>query len=221
MKSTVWPVSALLLVGCLGYEPHGEDNGICKPTDMKGDLQDAAPTKPRCAAAKGVAGDTLLCIDFSSVDDTVLTTPPPAQLTGWNFEKYDKNCWKTLSGTLQVNTGNFPIYSGTCGFLLPALTASQYQQYTSFTLSVVQSVDLNAGGQGAYIYLGSDVPKQQIWYATGTYPKIVTTLQIAKGVLPNGNTNMYQPLFKLSAPTIAGGTAQGWQIESIAVMGNL
>ena len=174
----------------------------------------------KCAAAKWLAGDNLFCVDFSSVGDQVLTTPPPPQLPGWNFEKFDKNCWQILSGKLQINTANFLTYMGTCGFLMPALTSGQYQQYNSFTLAVVQTVDVNATVQGAYIYLGSDVLKQQMWYAAGTYPKIVTSLQIARTALPNGGTGMYQPLFKLSAPGIAGGTAQGWQIESIAVMGN-
>lgn len=219
MKSMVWPLSALLLVGCLGYEPH-EDSGVCKPADMKGDLQDLTPAKPNCAAAKGLAGDNLLCVDFSSVGDQVLTTPSPSQLPGWNFEKFDKNCWQVLSGKLQVNTANFPTYMGTCGFLMPTLVLNQYPQYSSFTLAVVQTVDVNATVQGAYIYLGSDVPKQQMWYTAGTYPKIVTTLQVAKATLPNGGAGTYQPLFKLSAPSTAGGMAQGWQIESIAVMGN-
>lgn len=219
MKSMVCPVGALFLAGCIGFEPY-DDGGVCKPVDMKGDLQDLPPTKPKCAAAKGLAGDNLLCVDFSSVGDLVLTTPPPPQLPGWNFEKFDKNCWQVLSGKLQVNTTSFPTYMGTCGFLMPPLAPNQYTQYTSFTLAVVQTVDVNATVQGAYIYLGSDVPKQQMWYTAGTYPKIVTTLQIAKTALPNGGTGTYQPLFKLSAPSIAGGTVQGWQIESIAVMAN-
>ena len=219
MKSMVCPVGALFLMGCIGFEPN-DDAGVCKPVDMKGDLQDLPPTKPKCDAAKGLSGVNLFCIDFSSVPEQILTTPLPSQLTGWNFEKFDKNCWQILTGKLQISTANFPTYMGTCGFLMPALTSSQYQQYNSFTLAVVQTVDVNATVQGAYIYLGSDVPKQQMWYTAGTYPKIVTSLQIARAALPNGGTGTYQPLFKLSAPSTAGGTAQGWQIESIAVMGN-
>jgi len=40
---------------------------------------------------------------------------------------------------------------------------------------------------------------------------------MSKNDLPNGGTGVFQPLFKLNASLTAGGTAQGWQIESIAV----
>lgn len=216
MKSMVWPLSALLLVGCLGYEPH-EDSGVCKPADMKGDLQDLTPTKPKCEAAKGLAGDNLFCIDFSSVSDQVLTTPLPPQLPGWDFEQFAKSCWQIMNGKLAVK--NFSAFTGNCGFLMPARSSSDYQKYGSFTLSVVHTVNLNKQNQSALMYLGLDQDAQQLWFNTGTNPRQVSTITVVKSALPNGGTNTYQPLFKITS-TLAGG-ATGWQIESIAVMGNL
>lgn len=217
MKSIVWPLSALLLVGCLGYEPHG-DSGVCKPADMKGDLQDLTPAKPKCDAAKGLAGDNLFCVDFSSVPEQVLTTPPPAQLPGWNFEKFANNCWQVLGGKLQVQA--FSTFASTCGFLMPAVSPSDYQKYNSFTLSVVQTVDLNTTKQFSWIYLGNDLANQQVSTTTGTNPRQRNITEFAKSALPNGGSGTYQPLFKITSTTMVGTSNAGWQIESIAVMGN-
>jgi hypothetical protein len=53
-----------------------------------------APLK--CAAAKGLAGDNLLCVDFDKV--TQLTDQTPV---GWNFTANMANCWQ-ISGYLPV-----------------------------------------------------------------------------------------------------------------------
>ena len=177
---------------------------------------DLATPPPKCAAAKGLAGDTLVCVDFKDLANQTLTATPPAELPGWKFDA--TNCLEIASGKLQVKS--FASFVGTCSFTMPLtdLASAANQKYQSVTLAVVQTLDLNPAKQGASAYLGVRLPSQQIWYTTGTNPKTVTSLQIAKAALPNGGTNLYQPLFELTS-ALAGG-ATGWQIESIAVLGN-
>lgn len=211
-----WLLSLLVMgwvTSCTGKpdEAVPGDGGVCPP------VADLAPTKPKCEAAKGLAGDNLFCIDFSSVGDQPLDSPPPTKLSGWDFTN---NCggkyWAISKGKLQIN--NFSGFASNCGFLMPAVNPSDYQKYNSFTLSVVHTVDLNQQKQTAWIYLGSMVASQQLAQSTGTNPRQRNIYEVAKTDLPNGGTNTYQPLFQIIS-TLAGG-ATGWQIESIAVMGN-
>ena len=211
-----WLLSLLVMgwvTSCTGKpdEAVPGDGGACPP------VADLAPMKSKCDAAKGLAGDNLFCVDFSSVPEQVLTTPPPAQLPGWNFEKFDKNCWQVLGGKLQVQM--FSAFASTCGFLMPGVSPGDYQKYNSFTLSAVQTVDLNAQKQTSWIYLGSDLVNQQVVTTTGTNPRQRNITEFAKMALPNGGSGAYQPLFKITSTAPQGGY-QGWQIESIAVMGN-
>jgi len=209
------PAALLLLFATL--------SACAQPTEQFADggkcpaLSDMAIKTPPCAAAKGLAGDSLICIDFSSVADQALTKPSPSELAGWDFEAPRINCWQILNGRLQVQ--NFPTFMDSCGFRLPEVNLADYQKYNSFTLSVVQTVDLNAQKQTSWIYLGLDLAAQQIVTNTGINPRQRNIYEVAKSVLPNGGNNSYQPLFKISS-TFAGGAAyQGWQIESIAVIG--
>ena len=175
---------------------------------------DLAIPPPKCAAAKGLAGEALICVDADK------STLADLRTQGWTGFKdgTGTDCWEIASGKLQVK--NFGTFVGTCSFTMPLtdLAAAANQKYQSITLAVVQTLDLNPAKQGASAYLGVRLPSQQIWYTTGTNPKTVTSLQIAKAALPNGGTSLYQPLFELTS-ALAGG-ATGWQIESIAVMGN-
>lgn len=211
-----WLLSLFIIgwvVGCTGKPDEAEpgDGSACpSPADL-------APKSPKCDAAKGLAGANLFCVDFSSIPEQVLTTPPPAQLPGWNFEKFDKNCWQVLGGKLQVQM--FSAFASTCGFLMPGVSPGDYQKYNSFTLSVVQTVDLNAQKQTSWIYLGSDLVNQQVVTTTGTNPRQRNITEFARTALPNGGSGSYQPLFKITSTAPQGGY-QGWQIESIAVMGN-
>lgn len=101
---------------------------------------------------------------------------------------------------------------------MPILSASDYEKYNSFTLAIVQTPDLNKLKQFAGIYLSVAQDNQQIWMSTGTNPRQISTIAVSKNALPNGGNGKYQPLFQISS-TLAGG-ASGWQIESIAVIGN-
>lgn len=186
--------------------------GSCTSSDMRtGDLP---PPTPACAAAQGLPGDNLLCVDFDK-----LPSLSDSKLMGWDFTTMGGNCWELLGGKLQVRS--FSTFMGSCGFLLPPLSSADYQKYASFTLSIVQTLDINKQKQSAYSYLGLDQDTQQLWFDTGTYPKRRTTVEVTKSALPNGGSGSYQPLFKLTSGVAAGGTAAGWQIESIAINGSL
>lgn len=177
-------------------------------------LPDLLPMAPKCAAAKGLTGNNLLCVDFTSPQVLSDLTN-----TGWNFDKFDKGCWTVSSGKLQINTANFATYMGTCGFVMSPLSASDYGKYNNFTLSVVHRVDISdAASQKLQVMLGIDDPSMRLvtqW--TGKQSRQQSTIGMGKNDLPNGGTGVFQPLFKLNASLTAGGTAQGWQIESIAV----
>ena len=166
----------------------------------------------KCAAAKGLPGDNLICTDF----------PTPQTLTdlkgmGWDFTSQCPAGWTVSNAKLEVNS--FSTFASSCIFTMRPLTPTEYQKYNSFTLSVVHTVDLNASKQTAWIYLGSDLATQQLALSTGTNPRQRNIYEVARAALPNGGNNNYQPLFKITS-TAAGGGFLGWQIESIAVMGN-
>lgn len=167
----------------------------------------------KCAAAKGLGGDTLLCVDMAQVSSV-----DALRAMNWIVAKDSMNneCWEIMSGTLQVK--NFSNFTDDCLFKLPALIASSH---VTFTLSVVQTVTVNKMKQSASIYLGAAQDTQQLVSSTGTNPKQRSIYEVATVALPNGGSGMYQPLFKLASGGIqAGSLYQGWQIESVAVMGN-
>ena len=95
---------------------------------------DLATPPPKCAAAKGLAGDTLLCVDFKDLANQTLTATPPAELPGWKFDA--TNCLEIASGKLQVK--NFGTFVGTCSFMMPLtdLASAVNQKYQSVTLAV-------------------------------------------------------------------------------------
>lgn len=219
-------ISALLIcvLGVFGCDESIEDKdlGTGPRSDLKcSSLPDLAPPPAKCAAAKGLSGDVLgnLCVDFSAFSDQTLSSTPPQGLTGWTFGKDGMNndCWQVMGGKLLVK--DFTTFMSSCNFRLPALSAADYNKYSSFTLSVVQTININPAKQNAFIYMGAEMTTQQIWNVTGAYGKMDTMLQIAKTDLPNGGTGTYQPLFKIIS-SVAGGGFEGWQIESIAVTGN-
>jgi hypothetical protein len=142
-------------------------------------MPDLAPPQPKCAAAKGLTGDAIVCVDFDKLSGLSDQT-----VKDWNFTP-GGGCpgWEIVGGKLQVK--NFGAFVGTCSFTMPLtdLAAAANQKYQSVTLAVVQTLDLNPAKQGASAYLGVRLPSQQIWYTTGTNPKTVTSLQIAKAAL--------------------------------------
>jgi hypothetical protein len=116
----------------------------CASSDMRaGDLP---PPTPACAAAQGLPGDNLLCVDFDK-----LPSLSDSKLMGWDFEQAARGCWELLGGKLQVRS--FSTFMGSCGFLLPPLSSADYQKYASFTLSIVHTIDLNKAKQKVQLML--------------------------------------------------------------------
>lgn len=206
-------IGLVFLAGCVYSEPRPDVDLACPSTDAKPSTSsDMAVAPPKCAAAAGLAGTNLLCVDFKDVQML-------SSLTGWDFTCTSGASWVSSGGKLQVN--NFSTFMSTCSATLPALTASDYQKYSSFVLSVVQRADLNETQQKAQIMLGADDPaKRLLSHMTGAQPRQRNVYEITKVDIPTAAMGGYQPLFKISSGVAVGGTAQGWQIESIAINGS-
>lgn len=163
---------------------------------------------------------------FSS---TTLTTTTPQQLPGWSFGKdtLNNDCWEVKSGKLQIK--NFGTFSGTCTLTLPSidLTQTQYSQYSSVTLAVRHTIDLDLGtgamapNQLAQVYLSTATPTHLVTETSGSQPfEQQLTLTIDKQKLaPAGLGSVYKWLLQVSSGTSMN--KNGWQISSIAVLGNL
>lgn len=185
----------------------------CIPTDG-GAAADMAGPAIKCAAAKGLAGDNLLCVDFDKV--TQLADPA---LAGWNFNANMTDCWQISGGALAVK--NFGAFMGNCGLTLPPidLKLADRSQYQKVSLSLVHRVDMTDPDQEAQIFLDVDSPARLAYKTTGKsgFPTLLTTIvTINKTDLPATLMNVYK--FYLKASSLgASALRQGWQIQSIAV----
>lgn len=212
-KQTLLLAAALTSVGCWQIKDIDDAGQKCPASDLSASPVDMAAAAPKCAAAKGLPGDNVLCVDFDKI--TQLSDPA---LAGWNFStSMTGNCagWQISGGKLQVNM--FSSLVGSCGITMPAfdLKVPANQKYVSATFSIVHTVDLVEGQQQAQVYLGQDVAGRQIGYLTGKNPRQHMVLTVAKDDFPAGINNVFAPITKLTT-TIAGG-ALGWRIESIAI----
>lgn len=188
-----------------------DDAATCSASGMGAPTPDMAVAPPKCAAAKGLAGDNLLCVDFDKV--TALNT-----LTGWDFTSQCPAGWTLSNGKLQVN--NFPTFMGSCLFTMPTtnLNDAANLKYQSITLSVVQRVHLDEAQQSAQILLGLDQPSTRLFaQMTGREQRVQWTQTIARTDLPVAIGSIFQPLFKTTSGAQVGTLYQGWLIESIAV----
>jgi hypothetical protein len=192
----------------LGGWPSGSDRAC--PA-----LPDLAPAPPRCAAAKGLTGESLLCVDFKDVRDL-------SSLPNWNFACLGAFTWTTGPSGLQVK--DFATFDKECTVILPAqnLNDPDKQNYRSVTVSLVQRIDLSDPEQKATIYLNdaSDATRL-LYFATGKKnpSRQVTTMTFERSELPTAINQSPQWILRVSSTGFY--SRQGWQIESIAVMGNL
>jgi hypothetical protein len=70
--------------------------------------------------------------------------------------------------------------------------------------------------------LGGDDPTTRLLdQRTGKQPRQQSAYTVHKTDLPLAAQSSFQPLFKITSGAAGGGLYQGWQIESIAVQGNL
>ena len=222
MMSAKWILAALLLTagGCVTLTEFGLDGGDCTPSDL-GDLSgpsaDLSVPAAKCAAAKGLSGDNLLCVDFDKV--TQLTD---AALAGWNFNANMANCWQITGGALQLI--NFGSFMGNCGATLPPIDLKQAdkQKYQRVTLALIHKVDMSDPDQKVQVFIELDDPARLIHQTTskpGIAALTTTTLTVNKSDLPMSLMSIYKFYLKAGSLVPAGGR-QGWQIQSIAVMGN-
>jgi len=207
---------AALGPGChnLMLEPL-DDAGTCNAADMDKPVQDMAPPAPKCAAAKGLAGDNLLCVDFDKV--TQLTD---SALAGWKFDA-STPCpgWQISGGYLQVQS--FGTFMGNCGLTLPPIDfkVAPNTSYQRATIALVHKVDISDPEQQAQIFLDLDSPTRLIHQTTSRpgVPTLTTTaLTVNKADLPGALMSVYKFFLKASSLNALGGR-QGWQIQSIAV----
>lgn len=213
-------VCLLNIAGCGVTVEHNDGGTVqCPQGDMRSTQVDMTPPAAKCAAAKGLPGDNLVCADFTSPQTIV-----DLSAAGWNFMAVMAGTctgWTVANNKLQV-TSFGTLANGSCGFTLPALSAADYQKYSTFTLSIIHRVDISETvNQKVQVMLGADDPLTRLvtqW--TGKGARQSSTLTMAKADLPNGGTSTYQPLLKIASTNTAGGGFQGWLIESIAVNGS-
>jgi hypothetical protein len=187
----------------------------CIPSDG-GVAPDMASPAVKCAAAKGLAGDNLLCVDFDKV--TQLADPA---LAGWNFNANMADCWQISGGTLSVK--NFGTFMGNCGLTLPPLDLKQADkaQYQKVTLTLVHKVDMSDVDQNAQVFLDLDAAARLLHQTTarpGIPTLTTTTLTVHKADLPMTLQSVYKFYLKASALSPSG--RPGWQIQSVAVNGS-
>ena len=224
-RFNVYMFCGLMLAGCSEFDPDPNNpKDVCPSSQI--DMPtlcpnlDLAPPPPKCAAAKGLTGDALICVDFDKLSGLT-----DQALAGWNFVNAPAHPWEISSGKLQVN--NFATFADTGSFRLPLtdLAAAANQKYQSVTLAVVQRVDLNdklAQLQSEQLMMGLDDPARRIEFRTGSSPRQQYINAITRTDLAsvNGVGANFQPLFKLTSAAAVGGLFSGVQIESIAVIGN-
>jgi hypothetical protein len=202
------------LAGCPEIVPRDDVDLSCGSTDAKPTSSDMSPAVAKCAAAAGLPGTNLLCVDFDKV--TQLNDPA---LAGWNFNANMANCWQISGGYLQVQ--NFGGFMGNCGATLPAfdLRQADKQQYQRVTLALLHRVDMSDPDQQAQVYLDQDSPARLAHQMTGKpgFPTLLTTtVTVNKADLPAALMSVYK--FYLKASSLgAVSLRQGWQIQSIAV----
>jgi len=203
----------LLTIGCR-MEVTEVPPTYCEASVMKdaGTQPDLATPPPKCAAAEGLKGDNLLCVDFKDVQML-------SSLGGWDFNCNGGTSWTTTGGKLQVNS--FSTFMSSCTVTLPAVSAADYQKYSRFTLSVVHRVDISEiVNQRVQVMLGADDPSTRLLdWMTGKQPRKQWMQTVGKSDLPLAAAGGFQPLFKFSSANTAGGGFMGWQIESIAING--
>jgi len=213
-RSLVFPL--LLLAGCPYAVPRDDVDLSCPSTDGKPATADMAVAPPKCAAAKGLAGDNLLCVDFDKV--TQLSDPA---LAGWNFNANMANCWQISGGYLQVQS--FGTFMGNCGLTLPPIDfkVAPNTNYQRATIALIHKVDMSETDQAAQVYVDLDIASRLVHQTTarpGMATLTSTTLTVNKADLPMALMSVYKFLLKVSSGGVSG--RPGWQIQSIAVNGS-
>lgn len=232
--------NCIALLGVLSYVgcdsklvPNDGYNGpdiSCPPNTVTCPSNDMAttPPAPKCLAAAGLAGDNLLCVNFSAINDMVLTAPLPQLVSNWTFSKDSKNadCWQVKGGKLQIINFNGS-FMDSCKAALPSMdfindVNLKPKNYKKVILSLVQQVDLelgvspNAPNQLAQIYNGNTSnPAFLLTQTSGKQPEQQVTFTIDITNLPPAGTNVANYIIQVTSSFKQ--FKDGLQISSIAV----
>ncbi len=208
--ASIWLAGLLFGSACSNPMEQNIPDGsaACQDASMK------IPDPPCAPAAKGLSGTPIpgTCVDFSK-----LTDPPVA--AGWNFGFIQGSCssWQIQNGKLKPKSNQTP---GDCAFSMPRLTASDYSQYDSLTLSIIHTCNITTLDEFAAISIPSGTPpEKQLWANTDSSSndfRQTTTITVSKAILKNKD---FTPKFTFYNPNTADLSAD-WQIESIVIMGN-
>ncbi len=111
-----------------------------------------------------------------------------------------------------------------CSFVMPPLdlNAGVNAQYSSVTLALVQRVNMDEAQQTAQILMGTDMPATKLLkQESGRQPRMRSVYTVTRDDLLNqtGANGNFQLLFKAYSG-VAPTPNKGWQIESIAILGN-
>ena len=188
----------------------------CSPADLMSQ-HDLTQAPAKCAAAKGLSGDVLLCVDFDKVAG--LDAP---ELKGWDFNVLSAcSGWEISSGALQIKS--YQMLKTDCAFLIKNINLADFsvQKFQEFTLSVKYNIEINRlKQQMAKIYMGSNNEERIMWQKAFVQPEQTLSIKMAKLNIPNGGNNSYQPMFYLYNPGSSESPGfAGWQIKSIAILG--
>lgn len=173
--------------------------------------QDLPPAPAKCAAAKGLSGDVLLCVDFDN------STLDALKNKGWDFTA---SCsvnyyWLITEGKLQIS--DFSGFKGDCRFQLPLIDLNKDgKNFKSVTLAFVHQIQIDSSSQTAQIMLNFDEENKYLLdQTTGRQPRkfSVQTISSDDTRIVEGK---FQPVYKLKSQTNHG--LLGWKIESIAIL---
>jgi hypothetical protein len=213
-------VLALNATACTDIEviPKGliGDGGVC-PNPTPPDL---ATAQPACEAARGLAGEAVVCEDFTGAKKPA----PSVQALmgqGWEFSGTRPDCWQTSGGFLEV--AGFKMFNTDCKFSPPTVDLKQtrFQNAQRVTLSLIHRVDLLDPEQVARIYIKDDNVGDNILYIrtgkqTAQRQQQIFIIQRNDPQNP-GLSDVFKFILKMNTTaTIA--SRNGWQIESLAVI---
>ncbi len=210
--ASIWLAGLLFGSACSNPMEQNIQDGssACQDASMK------IPDPPCAPAAKGLSGTPIsgTCVDFSK-----LTDPPVA--AGWNFGFIQGSCssWQIQNGKLKPKSNQTP---GDCAFSMPRLTASDYSQYDSLTLSIIHTSNITNVGEAAKISVPAATaspPEKQLWAnidPSATDFRQITTITVSTSTLNNVE---FTPKFTFRAANSTD-MSTDWQIESIVIMGN-
>jgi hypothetical protein len=144
---------------------------------------------------------------------------------GWDFAALPIACpgWEIVGGNLQIK--DFSTFNdGICAFTLPPIDIRQppYSQYNVITLALMHHVDLDPGNaipnQSARIYFDGPYSYNLVTQITNTLLEQQMALAINVQKLPVVSGNVYQ--WFLEVKSLDAENKGGWQISSLAIMGN-